>query len=711
MGDSRLSGRGPKLIAILLVAVVVVAGAGYWLLTRKIPNETTSIAQQTSLLTPIERRSTSTEWTVLGSPTTGSLGTTQTLWLNVSATQPVSYYLGLLESNKTQPYVELAKELRKLPDLTNATAVAKIAYLALNATNPEVREAFELMIDGGEPDQGDFRYPVPRYNTGLCVLYWLASAIDFKRDDTTALAIAMVNGIWVTVGDNEVRSAVSEDCIELLRYSRETDAILRGEGFWTPEDYPLEAKVALAWTGSLTPVFGPFNLDKYYKMERLSLRGYLWNTVSMGTLREMRSMLSTVGAMLSGKSMLETDAVTTVRNLEYYFYFMNPRGASSEHWDYADPAWDDTARKINLDGLTIDNYLIFNVDAMFREQYLKTGKLTGGCMDETVWIDSWAKSIGIATTGLWHWGWHEDYSRLRYNHIFNIYYNPSTGKWTADEQQLRVGLGTGERYQLTQILKPPVDQDQYLAVRLYEGHFVTGDFFFAIYNMTEEDISNMFSPGVASSTARGWLLHSTSTTSVTPATIREGKWNNLTDGSHDVLSESGAVMGDLGQPYVDIASVQYSCSRGSLYAHFDLNGRIPRSGNGTVTAIWYQVLIDVDSKYATGVVWDDYFTPDYMLEYYIKFDATTGTTKAYPIVLKYSGNGTDWTKWAEIQSNAVVEGGLGSDYLTIGCGYGDVDISKGSHVTLLFRSGIVYKGIVYNDPVPDNGPIMVVLPE
>jgi len=75
----------------------------------------------------------------------------------------------------------LAKELRKLPDLKNATAVAKITYLALNATNPEVKEAFELMIKGGTPSPTDFSYGVPRFNTELWGLYQLAEYYLFSK--------------------------------------------------------------------------------------------------------------------------------------------------------------------------------------------------------------------------------------------------------------------------------------------------------------------------------------------------------------------------------------------------------------------------------------------------------------------------------------------------------------------------------------------------
>jgi len=202
-----LTSKSSKLIAILLIAVVVAVGAGYWIFTPKMPNELVSTAHQTSLLTSLERAS--SESTILASATTVASATT--IWLNISETQPVSYYLSLLESNGSQPYVQLAKELRKLPDLTNATAVAKITYLALNATNPEVKEAFELMIKGGTPDPRDFTYAVPRYNTELQVLYWLAFQNEFKKDDTLALAIAMVNGLWVTMGNEEVREAVKRD--------------------------------------------------------------------------------------------------------------------------------------------------------------------------------------------------------------------------------------------------------------------------------------------------------------------------------------------------------------------------------------------------------------------------------------------------------------------------------------------------------------------
>jgi hypothetical protein len=190
----------------------------------------TRTTQQTS-------RATSSQSTASTRISSTTLTSETGLWINVSATQPVSYYLGLLESTGAEPYVPLARELRELPDSSNATAVAQIVYLALNATissrpsGPEVKEALELIIRGGTPSRSDFSYAVPSYNTELQVLYWLASSTQFKRDDTLALAIAMSNGFWVTVGDDQVRNAVKNDTSSLLAFLRETDAHQESMGY------------------------------------------------------------------------------------------------------------------------------------------------------------------------------------------------------------------------------------------------------------------------------------------------------------------------------------------------------------------------------------------------------------------------------------------------------------------------------------------------
>jgi len=224
----------------------------------------------------------------------------------------------------------LAKELRRLPDLTNVTAVAKIAYLALNATNPEVKEAFELMIKGGTPDPKEFSYAVPNYNTELQVLYWLACQNELKRDDTLALAVAMVNGLWVTMGNEQIRQAVHNDTNALLRFGRETSDWQRGARLrYNLEDYPLEAKVAWAWTGSGSAKWGVPKPLRDYVSIRPSTEAYELNTVSPDGLSAIREYVLSKdlekASVLDTVDSIETFAWSKLRAVSYP-YEKDPQG-------------------------------------------------------------------------------------------------------------------------------------------------------------------------------------------------------------------------------------------------------------------------------------------------------------------------------------------------------------------------------------------------
>ena len=701
-----MTSKGSKLVALALIAVVLAAGAGYWFLTPKMPNELVSTVQQTSLLTPSERTQIST---TSATPTSST-----TTWIIVGASQPASYYLSLLESNGTEPYVELAKELRKLPDLKNATAAAKITYLALNATNPEVKEAFELIIKGGTPDQGDFPYAVPKYNTELQILYWLACGSAFKRDDTLALAVAMVNGFWVTIGDDQVDRAVMNDTGQLLGFFRETAELQKQRGYFDLEEYPLEAKLSLSWTGG-DPARGgrawyqllsggatyerTLNTHHFleYATRIVRLEDYRWNTVWISTLRQMQRTMTESGWIVSSVD-------KTVENIEEYFYFSGFR----QHWIFTQP--NDTIIAFNGER-TIDHNMN-NPNWVF-DYYLRTGEGLGVCGDEASLIEALCKSWGVATIRLTRtYG-----TKGGNNHDHVVYYEPTNGTWKCYVRQLNIGRsGTWNVY----LFQPPVILHDYFVCHRdsQQTWMKMYDVYYVVNNVPAEQTAASFLKGIPTTEFKQWLLYAKSATTATTATIQEGSWNTLADGSLDVLSENGTTMGDMGQPYIDIASIRYSCIDGSLYVRFDLNGRIPQSiKSGRVTAIWYQMLLDVDSDYNTGVIWDDHFTPDYMLELYVRFDGPSGSAKVSSFVLKYSGNGTDWTNWTEIESttrtgsDATVEGGLGYNYLTIRCAYDDIGVSKGSQVTCLFRSGILYEDNVYNDPDPDTGPISIVLPE
>ena len=107
--------KNTKLFAILICVIVAASGVGYCAFFQRGPTQplnhtTEQIIATSSSVSPT-------------TPTTNS-------WITVSAVQPISYYLRLLEQNETEPYVTLAKELRKLPDHSNATAAAKVESLA-----------------------------------------------------------------------------------------------------------------------------------------------------------------------------------------------------------------------------------------------------------------------------------------------------------------------------------------------------------------------------------------------------------------------------------------------------------------------------------------------------------------------------------------------------------------------------------------------------
>jgi len=421
--------------------------------------------------------------------------------------QLLDWYLAQLESNSS--YVAVGRELRRLPELSfplyglrptsveMVEAVEDIVYLALLAKNREVKEAFDLMIEGGTPDPRDFTYSVPSWNTELQVLYWLACQNEFKKNDTLALAIAMVNGLWVTMGDEQVREAVKKDASDLLMFFRETDELQGQKGYFQLENYPLEAKIALTWTGNeCTAGFGETRPHRLfdYKRKRLALNGYRWNTVEIESLRQMRKL------MVDNRWI--TDNVDkTVANLEYYFYF--DRGLTvSTHWNYTAPVRPGAKEEyIVIDGERVLNHGHQNVDFLLR-YYLEHNVGVGSCLDEEAFIDSWCKSWGIATTGLWL----NPKGEGHYAHTYVIYYEPRSRFWRAYEGQLRVMLVDCFVY----IYKMPVLQKSFLwtgALRENPNRW-DGGMVHILKDLSISEFTSMFSIGVSTPQMKQWLLYS-----------------------------------------------------------------------------------------------------------------------------------------------------------------------------------------------------------
>jgi hypothetical protein len=228
------------IVALILVVVSLASVGSYFTFYRPTPPYTA---------TSMFSGATGTSSTQASGSETTSTTVVPVQWMTVEQVESIDYYLSLLESNSTARYVQLATELRKLPDLGNATAVAKITYLALNARNPEVKEAFQLMMFGGTPAPQDLTYvqSVSNFNTEPEVLYWLACQNRFKEDDTLVLATAMTHGLWVTMGDWDVMQAVHKDVSDFLVFLRTIADVQRERGYFNLESYPLEAKICLAW--------------------------------------------------------------------------------------------------------------------------------------------------------------------------------------------------------------------------------------------------------------------------------------------------------------------------------------------------------------------------------------------------------------------------------------------------------------------------------
>ena len=284
----------------------------------------------------------------------------------------------------------------------------------------------ELMLKGGTPDPGDFAYSVPRYNTELQVLYWLACQNEFKKDDALSLAIALVNGAWLAMGDEQVRSAVQRDTRDWLTYLRETNELQEQRGYHSLEGYPLEAKLCLVDSFNTHPFLWPgdyllwqdYVQWGYVNHRRLDLPGYEYNTLNVTTLRRMREVMDEKGWIAS-------DVKKTIENLAEYFYFnLAPLGSHSAgstnlvyvYW-YVKP-------------YTIQRR---NVDSIF-SNFTRTQKLYGGCVEETELIRGFLQSWGIASDSLNR----HDLWTTGIDHNYNIFFDPETRTWRAYIKQLEL---------------------------------------------------------------------------------------------------------------------------------------------------------------------------------------------------------------------------------------------------------------------------------
>jgi hypothetical protein len=690
---------------VAILAIVAVASVGtFTFLNKPVNQPTNSVSLMTSSL-----QATISSSTLVASTT--SIQSSPVQWITIEKVQSVNYYLTLLQSNGTQPYVQLGQELQELPDYSNATAVAEITYLALNATNPEVKEAFELMLKGGTADPSDFHYPIPQYNTELQILYWLANGRQLKYDDTLALAIAMSNGIWVTVGDGSVQAQIKKDAVELLDFFRETDALQQSLGYLQLEQMPLEAKVALAWLGADAAKGGPHGIwgsqTKHDSTEqRLTMAGYEWDNVNVTILRQMRDRMKEMG-------WISQNIDQTVANVEDYFFF----SGFDEHFKYVS-SWDST---IQVNGETVASRNLNNANFEF-SYYSQHGYAIGVCTDEMTLVNAFLKSWGIATLpfgAYWFAGnWYD-------GHIATMYYEPVSRTWKLAPYQVGIFFYNDPRDAYITI--PPVLQNDWVPTgkmipnnAIVKLPFQNGEtntkMVVPMYNITASYL-NRFARGVSSTEMKQVILYK-----ISPPVFElvYEKWNpdtitwNLISGSNPLFAQNGSSVGDFGQPYVILTNVSYSYANGSIFFLFGLNGKIPTQTSSNVTQIWYQVLLDADSDSSTGYHWSSDFTPDFTLQTVINYN---GPTKA-PTILSdleaHCGGNDDycWTPVGFTQRfgpTTLISGGIGEDFLVLTCEFQDIQM-QGFTVRFFARGGILYNGQPYADPVPFQGTTNWVIP-
>jgi hypothetical protein len=369
----------------------------------------------------------------------------------------------------------------------------------LNATNPEVEEAFELMMQGGTANQGDFKYyAVPVYNTELQVLYWIASQRQLKLDDTLALAIAMSNGFWVTIGNSRMQSQVRKDVVDLLDYFRETDDLQQAYGYPRLEELPLEAKIALAWLGGDTGTHGPHAITggatKHDSLKaQMDLASYEWDNVNVTTLRQMRDYMKE-------KGWISSSIDQTVASLEDYFQV---NGNMNFH---RTDSWDVT---VQVNGETVPARNMNNANFNF-QYYLANGYAIGVCEDQMTLVSAFLKSWGIATLPqLSYWvegNWYN-------GHTYTMYYDASSKTWKVYSGQIDIA------YPLVQdayIFIPPILQNQWIpdgsiskeaAVPYpYQSGEVNTRMFVPMYNINGTYLTQ-YEQGVATAQMKQWILY------------------------------------------------------------------------------------------------------------------------------------------------------------------------------------------------------------
>jgi hypothetical protein len=265
-------------------------------------------------------------------------------------------------------------------------------------------------------------------------LYQLAEDNQFEKDDTTALAIVMVDGFFRTMGDDQVLMQIRVDDNRLLNLAREISSWQTLNGYYVLDSLPLEAKINWAWRGSENLGYSFIYLRDEGK--RIGESVYSSRVVSVSTLEEMRQFVM--------NAWLKRDIDQTMKSMEN-LYIQLPK-----YWAGSAPTWTLNESESRL------------LNANYVWQYFKAhGKGIGVCVDESTFVDALAKSVGIATVPIEVGGTRKDNSKLE-AHAFVLYYDPYTKLWKSYNDQVEVVETAYKPPYWIDLYLPPVGQTSLL---------------------------------------------------------------------------------------------------------------------------------------------------------------------------------------------------------------------------------------------------------
>jgi hypothetical protein len=419
-------------------------------------------------------------------------------------------------------YPGLSNELRKLPDFHQDTAesklaVQRIATLALQSDEPQVKDAFRIMLLGGTPDSNDFRYfRAPNWNTELQALYWLAEQTGFKKNDSLALAIAMAHGVFISLAsDDDLGKAVYHDISSFLNFLRSINDYQASSKLTPLENYPLEAKLALAWRANDWGRFGrvfytlgdnacpgsnyetstPANIHNFheYSTRPMNVKDYKFNTVSVSTLTEMSKYVIDRGwePNLGAGTRRVIFSVNTVRDFAHnqWVYAHDYPGykAPCENW-------------VTIDGERSRPTNINNPNYVWRI-FKSTGEGYGVSDDSNAFTDALVKSMGIPGISLdYVWGPIESSS-----HEETLYYDPSSNAWYASS------FGTGETPLASTsmdifIFRPPAVWTNFFIFTEYDRWTHVPNLYHRILKVNGAEFSDILNQGIPSSEIYQWFF-------------------------------------------------------------------------------------------------------------------------------------------------------------------------------------------------------------